>query len=49
MQINFMRYVMAGRGMSLFSREIDKIRHRKGNNYIRDEFKAMLNVYEEEE
>lgn len=40
---------MAGRGMSLFSGEIEKKRHRKGINYIRDELKAMSNVDEEEE
>lgn len=48
MQIYFIRYVIAGRGISLFSEEIEKKRHRKGINYIRDELKARSNVDEEE-
>lgn len=42
---------MAGRGMSLFSGEIEggKKDTEKELNYIRDELKAMSNVDEEEE
>jgi len=39
----FIKYVIAGRGMDLFSGDIDYI------YYIRDELKAMSNVDEEEE